>query len=118
MSFRTPKFSYWQDAPMPRDQLVLFAATLEERIPQDHPVRLLDEILDALDWTKWEAVYEGKLGQPPIHPSILCKVLLFALSRKIRADANRFRTYKVESVSKLIEELDGQITHAISQGWD
>jgi hypothetical protein len=39
---------------------------------------LLDEILDELDFTKWEAVYVGKLGQPPIHPSILCKVLYFA----------------------------------------
>lgn len=184
MSYRIPKFSYWQDAPMPRNQLVLFASTLEERIPLDHPVRLLDEILDELDWTKWEAVYFGKLGQPPIHPSVLCKVLLFALSRrirssrqieyavehsidfiwltsgrkldhstlsefrrkhekelkdiyrqmiqlaismgvaklselcidgtKIRADANRFKTYKRENVSKLIEELDGQIAGALS----
>ena len=185
MSSRVPKFSYWQDAPMPRNQLLLFASTLEERIPQDHPVRLLDEILDEFDWTKWEAVYFGKLGQPPIHPSVLCKVLLFALSRrirssrqieyavehsidfiwlasgrkldhstlsefrrknekelkdiyrqmiqlaismgvaklselcidgtKIRADASRFKTYKRENVSKLIEELDGQITDALSK---
>ena len=185
MSYRIPKFSYWQDAPMPRNQLLLFSSTLEERIPLDHPVRLLDEILDELDWTKWEAVYVGKLGQPPIHPSILCKVLLFALSRrirssrqieyavehsidfiwltsgrkldhstlsefrrknekelkdiyrqmiqlaismkvaklselcidgtKIRADASRFKTYKRENVSKLIEELDGQITDALSK---
>lgn len=184
MSYRIPKYSYWQDAPMPRNQLLLFASTLEERIPLDHPVRLLDEILDELDWTKWEAVYVGKLGQPPIHPSVLCKVLLFALSRrirssrqieyavehsidfiwltsgrkldhttlsqfrrkhekelkdiyrqmiqlaismgvaklselcidgtKIRADANRFKTYKRENVSKLIEELDGQIASALS----
>jgi len=41
---------------MPRNQLLLFASALEERIPQDHPVRLLDEILDELNWTKWEAV--------------------------------------------------------------
>jgi transposase len=185
MSYRVPKVSYWQDAPMPRGQLVLFASTLEERIPLDHPVRLLDEILDELDWTKWEAVYVGKRGQPPIHPSILCKVLLFALSRrirssrqieyavehsidfiwlasgrkldhstlsefrrkhekelkdiyrqmiqlaismgvaklselcidgtKIRADASRFKTYKREKVSKLIEVLDGQIADALSK---
>jgi len=94
MSYRVPKVSYWQDAPMPRGQLVLFASTLEERIPLDHPVRLLDEILDELDWTKWEAVYVGKRGQPPIHPSILCKVLLFALSRRIRS--SRQIEYAVE----------------------
>ena len=46
------------------------------------------------DRTKWEAVYFGKLGQPPIHPSVLCKVLLFALSRRIRS--SRQIEYAVE----------------------
>ena len=44
------KASYWQDAPLPRDQLALFTTSLEDRIPTDHPVRLLDEILDRMDW--------------------------------------------------------------------
>lgn len=85
MSRREPKFSYWQDAPQPREQLVLFAETLEDRIPHDHPVRLVDEILDQLDWTEWEAAYDGSKGKPPIHPSVLAKTLLFALLRKIRS---------------------------------
>jgi transposase len=70
---------------MPRDQIVLFTTSLEERIPDDHPVRLLDEILDQLDWSDWEAEYHGALGQPPIHPSVLAKTLLFALIRRIRS---------------------------------
>ena len=57
MSKRQPKIDYWHDAPMPRGQLVLFADTLEQRIPEDHPVRILDEILSRMDWTKWEAEY-------------------------------------------------------------
>jgi len=77
--------SYWQDAPMSRGQLVLFETTLEERIPADHPVRLLDEILDEMDWEQWETEYVGVFGQPPIHPSVLCKVILYALSRKVRS---------------------------------
>ena len=85
MSRRRPKVNYWQDAPMPRDQIVLFAETLEERISQDHPVRLLDEILDQMDWNDFESKYHGKTGQPPIHPSILCKVLLFSMIRRIRS---------------------------------
>ena len=40
---------------MPREQIVLFPTALEDLIPEDHPVRLLDEILDQLDWTAWEA---------------------------------------------------------------
>ena len=85
MSKRQPKTHYWQDAPMPRQQIVLFSETLEQRIPEDHPVRILDEILSRMDWNDWEAEYDGKFGQPPIHPSVMCKVLLFAMIRRIRS---------------------------------
>lgn len=85
MSRRQPKTCYWQDAPVPREQLVLFAETLEQRIPEDHPVRILDEILSRIDWKPWEAEYHGKCGQPPIHPSVMCRVMLFALIRRIRS---------------------------------
>jgi len=33
---------------MPREQLVLIPTALEQVIPADHPVRLVDEILDQL----------------------------------------------------------------------
>ena len=59
MSNRQPKSSYWQDAPLPREKLVLFDETLEQRIPEDHPVRILDEILSVLNWNEWEADYNG-----------------------------------------------------------
>jgi transposase len=70
---------------MPRGQLVLIPTALEEVIPPDHPVRLVDEILDQLDWTEWELAYRGNLGQPPIHPSVMSKILLFAMIRRIRS---------------------------------
>ena len=85
MSPRKSKASYWQDAPMPRAQLVLVPTALEDIIPADHPVRLIDEILDSLDWTEYEAEYHGRRGQPPIHPSILAKILLFSMIRRIRS---------------------------------
>ena len=65
--------------------MVLLPVSLDERIPHDHPVRMIDEILDRLDWTDWENTYDRRIGQPPIHPSVLCKVLLFALTRRIRS---------------------------------
>jgi transposase len=70
---------------MPREQITLFATTLEDRIPEDHPVRLVDEILDRLKWADWEAEYDSGHGQPPIHPKVLCKTLLFAMIRGIRS---------------------------------
>ena len=75
----------WQKPPVPRDQLVLFAESLEGRIPENHAVRLLDEILDTHDWSDWEAEYDGHVGQPAIHPSILCKTILYSLLRRIRS---------------------------------
>lgn len=85
MSQRHRKTSYWQDAPLAREQLVLFPTALEDMIPQDHPVRLVDEILDSMNWTSWESGYNGGLGQPPIHPSVMAKLLLFGLIRRIRS---------------------------------
>ncbi len=38
-----------------------------------------------MDWKPWEAEYHGKFGQPPVHPSVMCRVLLFALIRRIRS---------------------------------
>jgi hypothetical protein len=60
MSRRQGKASYWQDTPLPREQLVLIPTALEEVIAADHP----DEILTQLDWTLWEAAYDGSKGQP------------------------------------------------------
>jgi transposase len=85
MSQRRRKANYWQDAPIPREQLVLIPTALEELIPEGHPVRLVDEILDRLDWKEWEASYNGSFGQPPIHPKVMAKVLLFAMIRRIRS---------------------------------
>lgn len=85
MSKRKRKVSYWQEAPMSREQLVLIPSSLEEVIDEDHPVRMVDEILSQLDWSQWEAEYHGSMGQPPIHPSVLAKVLLFAMLRRLRS---------------------------------
>ena len=74
----------WARAPQSRDQMVLFAERLDEAIPPDHPVRLLDSILEQIDWGKWESCYHGRLGQPPIHPRVLAGVLLYGLLRRIR----------------------------------
>lgn len=184
MSQRRRKTNYWQDAPMPREQLVLIPTALEAMIPDDHPVRLVDEILDRLDWSSWEATYHGSHGQPPIHPSVLAKTLLFAMIRRIRssrqieyelkhsidfmwltsgrridhttlsefrrkhpaelrklfqqmiklaidlkvahlgtlcidgtrvlANANRYRTWTTERLTKALEQLDGQIAEALA----
>ena len=38
---------YWAKPGLDRQQALLFCPTLDESVDQDHPVRLLDEILRA-----------------------------------------------------------------------
>ena len=101
MSRRSKKASYWQDAPIPRDQMVLIPTALEDLIPESHPVRLMDELLDKASWTEWESSYSGRMGQPPIHPSILAKVLLWGMIRRVRSS----------------RQLEYQIKHSIDFMW-
>jgi len=70
---------------MNRQQMALFAPTLEAMIREDDPVRLFDEVLVGVDWSAWEAEYHGKLGQPPIHPRYVAGAILYGLCRGIRS---------------------------------
>ena len=71
--------------PVARDQLVLFPQRLDEIIPADHGVRVIDEILRSLDWSKWEQRYDGRIGQPPIHPRVIASCILYGILCRIRS---------------------------------
>jgi len=76
---------YWARATIRRDQAVLFGPTLDDWIGPDHPVRLFDQILRACQWKDWEVRYNGRIGQPPIHPRVLASALLWGMSRGLRS---------------------------------
>jgi len=65
--------------------LLLIAERLDDALPPDHSVRLLDEILGRLDWSAWEAAYHERLGQPAIHPRVMASVLLYGLLTRLRS---------------------------------
>lgn len=75
----------WARTPMPREQAVLFATRLDEVIGEDHPVRLLDELLRQQDWSAWIKPATDHRGQPPIHPRVLAGILLYGMMRRIRS---------------------------------
>lgn len=77
--------SRWNEAPYPREQILLFNERLDDRILEDHPVRLLVEILDGLDWSSWERHYVLVIGQPPIHPKIMAGAIIYGLTHGIRS---------------------------------
>lgn len=76
---------YWAKPPMDRKQLPLFSPTLDDTISDDDTVRVLDEILQAMDWTDWECRYHGRHGQPPIHPRWLAGSILYGLMVSVRS---------------------------------
>ena len=75
----------WDIPPWPRKQCVMFPPTLDEVVDEDHPVRFLQEILDALDWSAWEIQYCPEAGRPGIRPKVLAAVILHGLSLGIRS---------------------------------
>jgi transposase len=76
---------YWAKPALPRHQTLLFSPTLDDCVGNDHPVRLLDEMLNGLDWTAWTAEYDGRKGQPPIPPWVMAGTILYGLMRGIRS---------------------------------
>jgi len=77
---------YWADPPYRRDRTPLFVPTLDSMVFENDPVRLLDEVLDGVDWSSWEAEYccSGR-GHPPIHPRFVAAAILYGLIRGIRS---------------------------------
>jgi transposase len=75
----------WATTVRSRDQIVLFAPTLDESVMADHPVRVFDEVLASLDFGEWERHYVLVEGQPPIHPRVMAGVILYGLSLGIRS---------------------------------
>lgn len=103
----------------------LFPPSIEEMIPQDHPVRIVNGVIEHLDLQPLIKAY-SKDGQPSYHPKMMLKVMVYAYmddtysSRKIEkamreninfmwlsnrqvADHNtiaRFRSKKLKGVFK------------------
>lgn len=76
----------WAQPPANRYQAPLLAPTLDERLGQDHGIRLLDQLLNEVDWSCWEANYAGEgAGRPPIHPRWVAGAILYGLLKKIRS---------------------------------
>jgi transposase len=86
----------FREAVLPRAQGVLIPTTLEEAIPQDAPVRVFHELVQALDHRALVGSYLGG-GAPAYHPVMLLEVLLFAYNEGVRSSRQiaKLLTYDV-----------------------
>jgi transposase len=89
--------------PLNRQQTWLLPPTLDELIPDDHPVRFVAMVVDSLAsafWQKLNIVIEGEpMGAPAYHPRALLCVWLYGFmtgirsSRKLEAACRDQMTY-------------------------
>lgn len=80
-----------------REQVTLFPDRLEDWIGEDHPVRVVDVFVDALDLSSYgfDRAAPAKTGRPGYHPSVLLKLFIYgylnriASSRRLEREAGR-----------------------------
>lgn len=80
-----------------REQTTLFPDRLEDWIGEDHPVRVIDAFVDALDFAAadFNRCAAAQTGRPGYHPSVLLKIFIYgymnrvASSRRLEKEAGR-----------------------------
>ncbi|MCR9134257.1 MAG: IS1182 family transposase [bacterium] len=118
-------------------QMSLLPPSLEELIPADHPVRVVNGIIDQLDIDSLLKQYKGG-GSSSFHPKMLLKVLVYSYvsnvysSRKIEAaikehihfmwlagmntpDHNTINRFRSEKLGKVLKEVFGQVVGLLVQ---
>lgn len=76
------------------NQNVLFPVSLSQKIPSNHPVRVVDQVVDALNIDKLHSGYKGG-GTSSYHPRMMLKVLFYAYLNNI---------YSCRKIEKALQE--------------
>ena len=68
-----------------REQTTFFPERLEDWIGEDHPVRVIDGFVDALDLLKvgFERTAPANTGRPGYHPSVLLKLFIYGYLNRV-----------------------------------
>jgi transposase len=70
-----------------RDQVVMFAPTLDEAVPGDSVVRVIDSFVDSMNLAAlgFRRVVSAEFGRPPYPPGSLLKLYLYGYLNQIRS---------------------------------
>lgn len=63
--------------PYQPDQLLLLPPSLQEWLPEGHLARFVSDVVDELDLSAIEGRYDEERGNPPYHPRMMLKVLVY-----------------------------------------
>ena len=117
--------------PYDQDQIILFPPSLEEMIQPNHPVRVVNSVIDKIDIRPLLRQYK-KHGTSSYHPKMLLKVLIYSYlknvysSRKIeellkenihmmwisgmnKPDHHTINRFRSERLKKVLEQIFTQI---------
>ncbi len=90
------------------DQMFLLPPSLQDWLPEDHLSYFVSDVVDQLDLTEIESYYEKEdRGQPPYHPRMMTKVLVYAYCVGI------FSSRKIQK--RLIEDVAFRVLAAGNQ---
>ena len=88
--------------------MFLLPPSLRDWLPENHLVYFVSDVVDQLDLSKIESVYEkDDRGQPPFHPRMMTKVLVYAYC------AGVFSSRRIQK--RLIEDIAFRILAAGNQ---
>ena len=65
--------------PYQQNQEFLLPPSLSDFIDENHPGHMINDLVDRLDLTALESRY-GTIGQPPYHPRMMLKVILYGFT--------------------------------------
>jgi len=127
-----PKFKTYS-----RQQLQLIPQSWDEKIPQGHPVRIVDSVIDKLDLSKLYSSYKGG-GTTSHNPKMLLKAIIYSYinniysSRKIEdaiksniylvwlcgncePDHNTINRFRSQKVAPVLKDIFKQIVLLLAQ---
>ena len=80
------------------EQDLLLPPSLRDWLPENHLAHFVSDVVDQLDLSAMESVYEGEeRGQPPYHPRMMTKILLYGYCVGV------FSSRRIEK--KLVEDV-------------
>jgi transposase len=123
--------------PYSRQQIPLLPATYEDKIPANHPVRIVDVVVEKIDLRKLYSTYKGG-GTSSHNPKMLLKAIIYAYitntysSRKIEEaiksdvrfiwlcgncepDHNTINRFRGEKVSEVLKDIFKQLVLLLAE---
>ena len=91
------------------EQDLLLPPSLGDWLPEDHSANFVSDVVDQLDLSTIESVYEKEeRGQPPYHPRMMTKILLYGycvgvfssrgIEKKLAEDRHADRRYNYAAI--------------------